>query len=114
MDKFIPYSELKLINDKYLSTFNLWEGNKYKSNILEYKKDYQGLHSTQKPIALITDLVKTYSNEYDTVVDLTSGSFTTAISCIDSNRNFKGIEKESKFFDIGINRVEKHLQSKQI
>ena len=43
---------------KFASTFNLWEGNKYKSNILKYKKDYNGYHPTQKPILLLEDLIK--------------------------------------------------------
>ena len=59
---------------KYPSTFNLWEGNKYKSNILKYKKDYDGHHPTQKPVLLLEDLIKTFSNENDLVVDLTMGS----------------------------------------
>ena len=42
MDGFLNYSELEKINERYTSTFNLWEGNKYKSNILKYKKDYDG------------------------------------------------------------------------
>ena len=84
-----PYNELKQIDDKYKkqmhdnqnelypSTFNLWEGNKYKSNILKYKKDYDGHHPTQKPILLLEDLIKTFSNENDLVVDLTMGSGST-------------------------------------
>jgi site-specific DNA-methyltransferase (adenine-specific) len=49
------------------STFNLWEGKKYKSNILKYKKDYDGHHPTQKPVLLLEDLIKTFSNENDLV-----------------------------------------------
>ena len=72
------YGYLKEIDEQYkkeyASTFNLWEGNKYKSNILKYKKDYNGYHPTQKPILLLEDLIKTFSNENDLVVDLTMGS----------------------------------------
>jgi len=62
---------LKQMNEQYPSTFNLWEGEKYKSNILKYKKDYDGHHPTQKPVLLLEDLIKTFSNENYLVVDLT-------------------------------------------
>ena len=52
MQGFKTYAELEQTNKRYLSTFNLWEGNKYKSNILKYRKDYDGYHPTQKPVSL--------------------------------------------------------------
>jgi len=109
-----PYSELKEINLKYEATFNLWEGGKFKSNILEYKKDYDGLHPTQKPILLLEDLVKTFSNENDLVVDLTMGSGSTAIACMNTNRNFIGIEKDFNYFDVSKKRVEKKRKEKDL
>jgi len=63
MQGVLTYTELENINRKYQSTFNLWEGKKYKSNILKYKKDYTGHHPTQKPVLLLEDLIKTFSNE---------------------------------------------------
>ncbi len=90
---------------KFSSTFNLWEGNKYKSNILKYKKDYNGYHPTQKPILLLEDLIKTFSNENDLVVDLTMGSGSTGVACKNTNRNFIGIEKDEKYFEIAVSRV---------
>jgi len=93
------------LNNKYPSTFNLWEGNKYKSNILKYKKDYDGYHPTQKPILLLEDLIKTFSNENDLVVDLTMGSGSTGVACKKSNRHFIGIEKDEKYFEIAVSRV---------
>jgi len=90
---------------KFSSTFNLWEGNKYKSNILKYKKDYDGYHPTQKPILLLEDLIKTFSNENDLVVDLTMGSGSTGVACKKSNRHFIGIEKDEKYFEIAVSRV---------
>jgi site-specific DNA-methyltransferase (adenine-specific) len=110
MDGFKPYSELKAIDDKfkqqYSSTFNLWQGNKYKSNILKYKKDYNGFHPTQKPVLLLEDLIKTFSNENDLVVDLTMGSGSTGVACINTNRNFIGIELDEGYFKIAQNRIE--------
>ena len=108
----IPYTELKAIDDQFKkdlpSTFNLWEGKKYKSNILKYRKDYDGYHPTQKPVALLEDLIKTFSNEGDTVVDLTMGSGSTGAACVNTNRNFIGIELDEEYYDIATNRIKNH------
>lgn len=93
------------INGLYPSTFNLWEGKKYKSNILKYKKDYGGLHPTQKPILLIEDLIKTFSNAGDLVVDLTIGSGTTAIACINTGRNYIGFELDEGYYNTAERRT---------
>ncbi len=113
MQGFKPYSELNAIDAKYQSTFNLWQGNKYKSNILKYKKDYNGYHPTQKPILLLEDLIKTFSNENDLVVDLTMGSGTTAIACLNTNRNYICIEKEPKYYEIAQNRINEHIKNQK-
>jgi len=105
----------KEYNSKYPSTFNLWEGNKHKSNILKYKKDYDGYHPTQKPVLLLEDLIKTFSNEGDLVVDLTMGSGSTGVACVNTNRNFIGIELNDKYFKIAKQRIsEARSKSKQI
>ena len=96
---------LKEQTELYGSTFNLWEGKKYKSNILKYKKDYDGYHPTQKPVLLLEDLIKTFSNENDLVVDLTMGSGSTGVACVNTNRNFTGIELDDKYFTIAENRI---------
>jgi len=104
----MSYDELsKLENTE--STFNLWEGNKYKSNILKYKKDYDGYHPTQKPVLLLEDLIKTFSNENDLVVDLTMGSGSTMVACKNTNRNGIGIEMNDEYFSIAEKRVEKNI-----
>ena len=106
------YTELKKVDteykQKFRSTFNLWEGNKYKSNILKYKKDYTGLHPTQKPVALLEDLIKTFSNEGDTVVDLTMGSGSTGVACMNTNRNFIGFELDPDYYNQATKRLEQH------
>jgi len=102
----VSFEELTEMNNKYCnSTFNLWEGNKYKSNILKYKKDYDGHHPTQKPVLLLEDLIKTFSNESNLVVDLTMGSGSTGVACANTNRNFIGIEMDEKYFKIAQNRI---------
>ena len=90
----------------YGSTFNLWQGGKYKDNVFEYKRDRDNHHPTQKPILLLEDLIKTFSNEGNLVVDLTFGSCSTGIACLNTNRKFIGIEKDENYFRIGEKRIE--------
>lgn len=105
MDGFMPYDELRAIDKRFDSTFNLWDGGKHKSNIFRYKKDYDGYHPTQKPVALLEDLVKTFSNEGDLVVDLTMGSGSTGVACKKTGRNFVGIELDEEYFKIAKDRI---------
>lgn len=114
MDNYISYEELYKINLKYSSTFNLWEGKKYKSNILKYKKDYNGYHPTQKPVLLLEDLIKTFSNENDLVVDLTAGSGSTGVACINTNRDYILIEKEEKYYNIINKRIAENIKQKSL
>lgn len=106
------FEQLKTIDEqfknKFASVFNLWEGNKYKSNILKYKKDYSGYHPTQKPVLLMEDLIKTFSNENDLVVDLTMGSGSTGVACRNTNRNFIGIEKDENYYNVAVRRVSEY------
>jgi len=110
MNGFKPYSHLKMIDNQYKDTlpkktFNLPQGKKHKSNVLHYRKDYDGHHPTQKPVALLKDLIETYSNEGDLVLDFTAGSFSTGVACKRTNRRFIGIEQDKGYFDIGVKRM---------
>ena len=109
MQGFKEFAELKEIDNKFKkkfsSTFNLWEGKKYKSNILKYKKDYTGHHPTQKPVLLLEDLIKTFSNDGDLVVDLTMGSGSTGVAAKNTNRDFIGIEMDDNYFNIATERI---------
>jgi DNA modification methylase len=67
------------------------------------------LHPTQKPVALMEYLIKTYTNEGETVLDNTMGSGTTGVACKQTNRNFIGIEKEKQYFDIAVRRINEML-----
>lgn len=62
-------------------------------------------HPTQKPVALMEYLVKTYTNEGDTVLDFTMGSGTTLVACVNTNRNGVGIEKDAGYFAIAERRI---------
>jgi site-specific DNA-methyltransferase (adenine-specific) len=94
------------IAEKYPPVFNLWQGGKSKSNVLEYKKDNDGYHPTQKPVALLEDLIQTYSNEGNTVLDFTMGSGSTGVACVNTGRRFIGIELDEGYFDIAKKRIE--------
>jgi site-specific DNA-methyltransferase (adenine-specific) len=102
---FMPYSELMEIDRRFARRFNLPKGQKFKSNVLSYRKDYTGLHPTQKPVALLEDLVKTYTNEGETVLDFTMGSGTTGVAAKNLTRNFIGIEMDDKYFEIAKERI---------
>jgi len=77
----------------------------YEDNVLKYDVDKNRLHPTQKPIELLKYLIKIYSNENDTVLDNTMGSGSTGIACKLTNRNFIGIEKDEKYFNIAESRI---------
>ena len=87
-------------------------GDKYKQKTsgypfktLKYNRDVNKLHATQKPVALIEYLIKTYTNENETVLDFCIGSGTTGVACLNTNRSFIGIEKDLQYFDIATKRI---------
>lgn len=85
----------KVYDDKYPTTtslsFNVRVG--------------RGLHPTQKPIALMEYLIKTYTKEGETVLDFTFGSCTTGVACVNLNRKFIGIEMDDKYYELGKERI---------
>lgn len=106
MEGFKPFAECENIDRTFKKTFNLPENQKFMGNVLDFKKDYQGLHPTQKPVALLEYLVKTYTNEGDTVLDNCMGSGSTGVACINTGRKFIGIELDEGYFNIAKNRIE--------
>ena len=80
-------------------------GKRFPESIIEFKTDKDKLHPTQKPVALFEYLIKTYTNEGDLILDNTAGSGTTAIACLNTNRQFIVMEKEQKYYDIILKRV---------
>ena len=71
------------------------------------------LHPTQKPVDLLEYLIKTYSNEGETVLDATMGSGSTGVACINTGRRFIGFEKEKKFFEIAQKRIAEAIAKKE-
>jgi site-specific DNA-methyltransferase (adenine-specific) len=80
----------------------------------KFNTDTSGLHPTIKPILLFEYLIKTYTNEGEMVLDNTMGSGTTAIACMNLDRNFIGIELEEKYFEVSKKRVEEKRKEKDL
>jgi DNA modification methylase len=80
----------------------------WKFNVLNNDSP-ERIHPTQKPVSLIENIIKTYSNEGDIVLDPCIGSGTTAIAAINSGRNFIGIEKDDNYYKLANDRIAKHL-----
>ena len=81
---------------------------KYPSTILSFQKPHPSVsvHPTQKPVELLEYLIRTFTNEGDTVLDNTMGSGSTGVACVNTNRNFIGIEKDTNYFEIAKKRIE--------
>lgn len=86
-------------------------GDRYPTSILEISNANRRnkVHPTEKPVALCEYLIKTYTNEGDLVLDNCIGSGTTAISAINTNRNFIGIELQDEYYKLAKNRVNKYI-----
>lgn len=89
---------------------------RYPTSVLTFAKDTQksALHPTQKPVALLEWLIKTYTNEGETVLDNCAGSMSTAIACLNTGRSAIMIEKDKNMFALGENRVKEHIINNSI
>jgi len=86
-------------------------GTRYPKQVLSFGVvERNTTHPTQKPVPLMEYLIKTYTNEGDTVLDFTMGSGTTGVACINTGRKFIGIEIEQEYFDIAVKRIEEAQQ----
>ena len=75
-------------------------------SVIDFKNpNFRGMHPTQKPVKLLEYLIKTYTNENELVLDFTMGSGSTGVACVNTNRNFIGIEKEEEYFNIAKERI---------
>ena len=89
---------------KQTTTIN--NGDRLPTRTLFFKQE-RGFHPTQKPVALMEYLIKTYTNENETVLDNCMGSGSTGVACVNTNRNFIGIELDKTYFNIAKERIEK-------
>ena len=90
------------------------EGSRYPNDIIYFKtaeSEGKVYHPTQKPIALFEYLIKTYTNEGETVLDNCMGSGTTAIACLNTNRNYIGFELDEGYYKASLDRIEKHKKT---
>jgi len=127
------YNDIKFkVDEKYIdkrkSINNSFYNNGHYSGIMKRKADdgfrhpqsvlpfnsvwEKNMHPTEKPIELLDWLIKSYTNENDMVLDNTMGSGTTGVACINTNRQFIGIEKEKQYFDKAVHKMQKQLQHK--
>lgn len=90
------------------STIN--DGDRFPLSIISIPKEGKCLHPTQKPVALLEYLVKTYTNEGEIVLDNTAGSMTTAVAALNTNRRCICIEKDDEIFKVGEERVKQHIK----
>lgn len=91
---------------KYYKSEN--NGTRLPISVIEIKKERHGGHATQKPVALFEYLIRTYTNEGDTVLDNCAGSGTTGVACLNTNRKFILIEKDTKYCEIIRKRIAEH------
>ena len=77
----------------------------YPKSILEFASDTAKDHPTQKPVAMMEYLIKTYTNEGETVLDFTMGSGSTGVACVNTNRKFIGIELDEHYFNVAEQRI---------
>ena len=89
---------------------NVLDGKKYPKNYLFFNREPKPIHPTQKPVALLEYLIKTYTNENELVLDNCMGSGSTGVACVNTSRNFIGIELDENYFNIAKERIEKELK----
>ena len=91
------------------------EGFRYPRSVQYFKtaENEGGFHKTQKPVALLEYLIKTYTQENETVLDFTFGSGSTGVACVNTNRNFIGVELDEKYFNIAEKRIQEALDNKE-
>jgi site-specific DNA-methyltransferase (adenine-specific) len=94
-----------VVRSKIEQVITVNEGVRYPRSIQKFNLDKEKLHPTQKPVALLEYLIKTYSNEGDVVLDNCMGSGSTGVACLNTNRNFIGMELDEEYFNIAKNRL---------
>jgi len=94
-----------IINNKFKIRCKKDDWTRYPKDILKITQESNPVHPTQKPVALMEYLIKTYTNEWETVLDFTMGSWTTLVACQNTNRNWIWIELNENYFNISKERI---------
>ena len=92
-------------------------GTRHPTTILDYPQQWRRqdqIHPTQKPVELMEFLVKSFTQENETVLDFTAGSFSTGVACVNTNRKGIMIEMNEKYFNIGVNRIQESIMKGEI
>ena len=111
-----PYKRTKngSLSDNYGDRNAAWsesvDGRRNPLSILSFPRDSSRLHPTQKPLALLEYLIKTYTNEGDVVLDNCMGSGSTGVAALKNNRKFIGIEKDENYFNIAKERISNEIK----
>lgn len=87
------------------------DGKRHPKTIQKFNRDKEKYHPTQKPVALMEYLIKTYTNENDIVLDNCMGSGSMGVACMNTNRKFIGFELDEKYFEIAKRRIEESINS---
>jgi len=102
-----PKNDFKISNYNSIRHYTTnTTGDRFPLSIIEFSHDKIQYHPTQKPLKLLEWIIKTYTNEGDTVCDFTMGSGNTGIACQDIHRNFIGVEKDEEIFKLALGRFE--------
>lgn len=121
---FKPYKSKKIgslssnyrLNAKYASKYkgSTSDGERFPIDVLKFSRSCsKRLHPTQKPVPLLTYLIKTYTTEGNLVLDNVMGSGSTGIAAVETNRNFIGIEQDENYFRIAKERIEAKIKGEQ-
>ena len=98
-------------NYRYAKAAKVVTDEEYPRDILEFNRDTDSWHPTQKPLALISYLIRTYSNPGDTVLDNCMGSGTTAVAAIRTGRNWIGYEMNTEFYNMALKRIDETMRT---
>jgi site-specific DNA-methyltransferase (adenine-specific) len=108
VEEFIGKGNKLLSNTEYEQKWT-----NYPKEIIEFSQEKKTIHPTQKPVALMEYLVKTYSNEGEMILDNTMGLGSTGVACVNTNRSFIGIELDEGYFNAGRDRILEAVETKE-
>lgn len=112
IDRIDPRGDYTPKNGSFKEAADIISDEKYPRSVLDFKRPHPQIHPTEKPVALLEYLIKTYTNEGEMVLDNTMGSGSTGVACVNTGRNFIGIELNDEYFNIASERIKKAEEDK--
>ena len=110
----IKRNKTKLSGGKWKNETHTQTKTNYPKTIIKFNNYKKSKHPTQKPVALMEYLIKTYTNENELVLDFTMGSGSTGVACVNTNRKFIGIEQDENYFKIAEKRIKETKQQTEL